>query len=193
MLASEQTLTMRDRPGRQSSLKPHRGQRGPPSRLSSVIQHRGQDHSRGGNQANVLTFFVASQSPAPSRGERRRWYSSSAFQRATWLHSESRPLASGMALGVVDGVLQMFGETALRAKARALIEQGKFPARTPVRMWGGPGAGIPCAICEIPITEDEKEFEIQFQRDGATAGFDRFDVHIRCFAAWELERADPSK
>jgi hypothetical protein len=30
--------------------------------------------------------------------------------------------------------------------------------------------------------------EIQFSHDGARSGLDKFDVHVRCFAAWEFER-----
>jgi hypothetical protein len=29
--------------------------------------------------------------------------------------------------------------------------------------------------------------EIQFARDGDT-GLDKYDIHIRCYAAWEFER-----
>ena len=134
-----------------------------------------------------------SQPPAAGWGERRAWYSDSAFHRAAPLHSESRPLASGMALSVVDGVLQMLGEGALRTKARALIEQGKLPTRAPARMWGGPGVGTSCSVCELPITTGEKELELQFQRDGDKPGLDRFHVHIRCFAAWALERGDSTR
>ena len=45
-----------------------------------------------------------------------------------------------------------------------------------------------CAICELPATRDEMEFEVQFARDGDNPGLDKFHVHVRCFAAWEFER-----
>ena len=48
--------------------------------------------------------------------------------------------------------------------------------------------GVACAICDLPITKDEMEFEIQFARDGDNPGLDKYHVHIRCFAAWEFER-----
>jgi len=79
-------------------------------------------------------------------------------------------------------------ESILREKARETIRDGKLPARTPTRTWGGPGVGAPCTICGIPVTHDEMEFEIQFARDGDNPGLDKFHVHIRCFAAWEFER-----
>ena len=80
----------------------------------------------------------------------------------------------------------MSDEHTLREKARAVIRDGKLPNRAPDRTWGGPGVGAPCAVCELPVTKDEKEFEIQFARDG----LDKFHVHIRCFAAWEFERRE---
>jgi len=79
-------------------------------------------------------------------------------------------------------------EDALRAKARSVIQQGKLPARRPDRTWGGPGVGATCAVCDLPVTPAEMEFEIQFAHDGGNPGLDKFHVHIRCFAVWELER-----
>jgi hypothetical protein len=51
-----------------------------------------------------------------------------------------------------------------------------------------PGVGATCTVCELPIKRDEMEFEIEFARDGANPGLDKFHVHIRCFAAPEFER-----
>ena len=82
-------------------------------------------------------------------------------------------------------------EEALRAKARAAVRQGKLPARSADRVWGGPGVGAPCEICGLPITKSEKEFQIEFEQDGG-GGLDKFHVHIRCFAAWEFERRSAS-
>ena len=79
-------------------------------------------------------------------------------------------------------------EAILRAKARAVVQAGKLPARRPDRTWGGPGIGAPCSVCEQPVRGDELEFEIQFAHDGDNPGLDKFHVHIRCFAMWELER-----
>jgi hypothetical protein len=78
-------------------------------------------------------------------------------------------------------------EVALRAKARAVILSGKLPSRAPDRVWGGPGVGAPCEVCGLPITKQEKEFQIEFEQQGG-GGLDKFHVHIRCFAAWEFER-----
>jgi hypothetical protein len=38
------------------------------------------------------------------------------------------------------------------------------------------------------VRPDEVEFEVEFAQDGAVAGLDRYHLHVRCFAAWELER-----
>ncbi len=80
-------------------------------------------------------------------------------------------------------------ELRLREQARAVIQSGKLPSRSPDRTWGGPGVGAECTVCGRPVTKDELEFEIQFARDGDNPGLDKFHVHIRCFAAWEFERA----
>ena len=79
-------------------------------------------------------------------------------------------------------------EVILREKARAVVQAGKLPARHPDRTWGGPGVGADCAVCGVPVTKNEMEFEIQFAHDGGNPGLDKFHVHIRCFAAWEFER-----
>jgi hypothetical protein len=62
----------------------------------------------------------------------------------------------------------------------------------PTRTWGGSGVGAECAVCGLPVTKDEKEFEIEFEHKGG-GGLDKFHVHIRCFAAWEFERKTVSK
>ena len=79
-------------------------------------------------------------------------------------------------------------ETVLRAKARFVVHAGKLPSRRPDRIWGGPGMGARCEVCGQVITKDQMEFEIEFARDGADPGLDKFSVHVRCHAAWEFER-----
>jgi hypothetical protein len=86
----------------------------------------------------------------------------------------------------------MSDERILRDKPRAAIREGKLPSRPPDRTWGGPGVGATCSVCSLPVTQEEKELEIQFARDGDNPGLDKFHVHIRCFAAWEFERKHPS-
>jgi hypothetical protein len=79
-------------------------------------------------------------------------------------------------------------ENILREKARAAVQDGKIPSRRADRTWGEPGVGATCAICELPATRDEMDFEVQFARDGDNPGLDKFHVHVRYFAAWEFER-----
>ena len=43
-------------------------------------------------------------------------------------------------------------------------------------------------MCERPVTNSDFEMEIQFAYDGADRRLDKFHLHVRCFAAWELER-----
>ena len=76
-------------------------------------------------------------------------------------------------------------QAALREKAREAILAGRLPRRRPARTWGGPGAGVRCAICGSPVRHDQVEFEIEFGRGGA--GRDAHHVHVPCFTAWEVE------
>jgi hypothetical protein len=52
---------------------------------------------------------------------------------------------------------------------------------------------MPCTICGTLITVSQMEYELQFRHDGATPGLDRFRLHLRCFAAWEMERTKAQK
>lgn len=84
-------------------------------------------------------------------------------------------------------------ESILRAKARAVVQNGKLPSRQPDRTWGGPGVGTRCVVCELLVTKRELEFEIEFEHDGDNPGLDKYHVHIRCFTAWEFERRRASE
>jgi hypothetical protein len=90
----------------------------------------------------------------------------------------------------VLGYSQM-SEKDLREKARAALRNGKLPSRRPDRAWGGPGVGAQCPVCDLPVGRDELESEIEFARDGDAPGLDKFHIHARCFAVWELAR-EPS-
>jgi hypothetical protein len=79
-------------------------------------------------------------------------------------------------------------DIALCALARQALRDGRLPRRDPDRAWGTNGAGAPCAICGQPITPDHVRYTIQFDHDHWGAGWDRFQLHLRCFAAWEWER-----
>ena len=86
-------------------------------------------------------------------------------------------------------------EGALRRRAREAIAAGRLPNRPAAQMWGGPGLGEVCAVCEAPVTTQEMGFELEFdpdrtQADGRSAPA---QMHIRCFAAWEFERRETSQ
>ena len=80
-------------------------------------------------------------------------------------------------------------EPRLREQARAAIRAGRLPARAQDRMWGGPGVGVECPVCSLPVGRTQLEMQIEFSHDGARPGIDTYHLHVRCFAAWEFERA----
>jgi len=80
-------------------------------------------------------------------------------------------------------------EAALREKAREIVEQRKLPNRPPDRMWGGKGLGDSrCVVCNLTVSRDEVELEIEFDQVGSTPRVVNHHVHVRCFSAWELVR-----
>ena len=85
----------------------------------------------------------------------------------------------------------MNDESALREKARKAIQSGMLPNRSQDRMWGGPGAGANCVICNEFVNREELEVEIEFERDGDAPCVNTYHLHVRCFGAWEFERRDP--
>lgn len=77
----------------------------------------------------------------------------------------------------------------LRTKARTVIASGKLPVDAPNRMWGGSGTGALCVVCDLPINRDEAEVDIEVYRDSGSPRVDKYEFHLRCFTAWERERA----
>lgn len=73
----------------------------------------------------------------------------------------------------------------IREKAREVVLTGKLPPRPPERVWGGPGGGAACSICNVPVRRDEVEFELEFFRAGEIS---THHLHAECFTAWECER-----
>jgi hypothetical protein len=82
----------------------------------------------------------------------------------------------------------MSDESTLREKARNVIHAGTLPNRRPDRTWGGPGAGVDCTICGMPVKHDDVELEIEFDRDDDDPDPGTYRVHTPCFAIWESER-----
>jgi hypothetical protein len=84
----------------------------------------------------------------------------------------------------------MADEPILRGQAREAIKTGRIPARSADRTCGGPGVGALCSVCNLPVRNSVMEMQIEFGREGEPAGIEKYHVHVRCFAAWELERGN---
>ena len=78
-------------------------------------------------------------------------------------------------------------ENTRREKARKAIHARRIPNRPPDRMWGGPGSGAACVVCDQTLGEGEVGFEVEFAPTDAKPR-QNYHLHVRCFAAWELER-----
>ena len=87
----------------------------------------------------------------------------------------------------------MPNEQRIRALARNILEAGLVPRRDPDGTWGGMGIDAPCAMCGERIRPDQVEYELQFRRDGAAPDMDLFHLHLRCLAAWEMERTKAAR
>lgn len=74
-------------------------------------------------------------------------------------------------------------EHQLRERARTLIAEGRLPAVTSIRCWGGKGGRENCSLCGEPIGRTEVEFEIE------DSGGELYQFHFLCHAAWQLECA----
>jgi hypothetical protein len=85
----------------------------------------------------------------------------------------------------------MSDEKFLRDKAREAIRAGNLPARPPDQVWGGPGTGARCAVCDGLTSPDETELEIEFS-GGGRSGASTYYFHLRCFSMLELERENVS-
>jgi hypothetical protein len=82
----------------------------------------------------------------------------------------------------------MSNEIAVIAQGRHALSGDEIPRRDADRTWGGLRADMPCTICAKRVTVSQMEYALQFRQDGATPGLDRYHLHLRCFAAWQMER-----
>jgi hypothetical protein len=83
----------------------------------------------------------------------------------------------------------MRDEIRLREHAREAIRSGKLPSRPADRIVRRHGwSGLSCPVCRELVKRDEVDVEIQFRRQDPTLGLDAYQLHTRCFAAWEFER-----
>jgi len=67
--------------------------------------------------------------------------------------------------------------THLFARVRARILDGILWPLTHGEVLGSTGTGLPCAVCDDPVTSDEVEYEVS----GPTAVV---RVHLACYHAW---------
>ena len=74
-------------------------------------------------------------------------------------------------------------DSALRNRARELIQQGQLPDALRSRVWGGKGSGGPCALCSLAILHDDAEYEVAVPSGKESS----LRFHFHCFAAWQLE------
>ncbi|HKR36190.1 MAG TPA: hypothetical protein VJT10_15215 [Steroidobacteraceae bacterium] len=85
----------------------------------------------------------------------------------------------------------MIDEGTLRQLARQAIQAGKLPSRRPAHVWGGNGFGTKCAVCGNLVNSDEVGYELRFAAGEDLPPAAEYHVHVRCFAAWNLERHSP--
>jgi hypothetical protein len=99
----------------------------------------------------------------------------------------------------------MQDESIIRGKALEAIQSGRLPTSEPSRTFSRRGAGATCVVCGNPVRLGDPEFELEFQAGPVPEGKSlrdalerlnskrearRYHLHHRCFAAWELERAN---
>ena len=78
-------------------------------------------------------------------------------------------------------------ETALRLLAKRKIETGALPRAASETVFAGNGSGLPCSLCERPISANDYEFEY------ANGGGKVPRFHLRCQEIWRLVLAAASR
>jgi len=69
----------------------------------------------------------------------------------------------------------------LRSVARRLIEEGRLPKDSALRVYGGPSAGAICRLCGLPISAHAPEIEIESHEPIGVL------LHPDCYAIWLAE------
>ena len=60
------------------------------------------------------------------------------------------------------------------------LRESRLPARKADQLFGGPGDGATCCICQRPIPQTALEYEVEFAGDSR-----RFHAHVDCYTAFE--------
>ncbi|HTV78046.1 MAG TPA: hypothetical protein VMF03_07300 [Steroidobacteraceae bacterium] len=76
-----------------------------------------------------------------------------------------------------------FDQEQLVDRALKRIHNQVLPGREPQRYWGGPGSGQHCALCDLPVTAHQNEYQIEADVNGVLTTL-RF--HVVCKFAWRL-------
>jgi hypothetical protein len=70
--------------------------------------------------------------------------------------------------------------------------RGRCPDGSPTAPGAEPARAPPAPCLRNPYRPDQAEYELQFADSGDAHRMARFQMHLRCFAVWELERTKPS-
>ena len=69
----------------------------------------------------------------------------------------------------------------LRSVARRLIEEGRLPKDSALRVYGGPSEGTICRLCGQPIGAQAPEIELETLESNGVL------LHPDCYAVWLAE------
>jgi len=64
------------------------------------------------------------------------------------------------------------------------IASAQLPPRNSGRTWAGKGDGAICSLCELPVTVDEIEYEVEWEQAGSTR---TAHLHLVCYRLWSSE------
>ena len=72
----------------------------------------------------------------------------------------------------------------LRRLVNEKLTDGRLPLNSIPRVWGGPGNGETCDVCETPVTH------LEFIMEGISLAPDKkpLQMHVGCFHLWDDER-----
>ena len=73
-------------------------------------------------------------------------------------------------------------DSPLRLLIQTKLADGRLQQQAIPRVWGGPGHGETCTVCEEPVAKGQLVIEGSCD-DGRTPFF-----HVHCFQIWESER-----
>ena|SRR5215472_5406412 len=73
---------------------------------------------------------------------------------------------------------------------RAAIRAGRIPTSAGDHTRRSQGRGTCCVICGEPISPQQTDIAIEFAHDGMAPSVEIAHLHIKCCAAWDVERID---